>query len=143
MRKLSARSKSPLPVRILTVLLFVMIVVFIGCMSYMISELRHAYSRDYYSGINYYLDDGNYGGMIQYYYNQHYDVDPFPGAHSEYYQIAAYSNAAFLHQYYQASENTQATAFWSDRMESAREQCGELSVVTDDIDQLLEQIPIS
>ena len=143
MRKVSSLSRSPLLVRILTVLLFVMFVVFIGCMSNMISELRHAYSRDYYSSIDYYLNDSNYGGMIQYYYNRHYDVDPFPSANSEYYQIAAYSNAAFLHQYYQVSENTQAAAFWSDRMESAREQCGDLSVVTNDIDQLLEQVPIS
>ena len=104
-------------------------------------ELRSAFDRDQYSSLEYYLQDGEYPGMIRQYYSRHYDIDPFPSAHEESYQAAGYADAAFQHQFFQKIGDQARAQANARRMEEYRRGCGSPSVVADDIDRLLEDIP--
>ena len=105
-------------------------------------ELRSAFDRDQYSSLEYYLQDGEYPGMIRQYYSRHYDIDPFPSAHEESYQAAGYADAAFQHQFFQKIGDQARAQANARRMEEYRRGCGSFSVVADDIDRLLESISL-
>ena len=128
-------------VRFLNVIITILTVLFLFSAIRMISELKSAYSRDSYSSISYYLEDREYGSMIQYYFNRHYDVDPFSSQNSEYYSIADYANSAFQHRYFSSIEDAEAADHFAARMDAARGQAGSLSVITEDIDALISAIP--
>lgn len=143
MRKKTMFYASSRLVRFLNVIITILTVLFIFSASRMISELRNAYSRDSYSSISYYLEDREYGSMIQYYFNRHYDVDPFSSQNSEYYGIADYANSAFQHRYFCSVEDAEAAERFAARMDAARGQAGSLSVITEDIDALISAIPVT
>ena len=104
-------------------------------------ELRSAFDRDQYSSLEYYLQDGEYPGMIRQYYSRHYDIDPFPSAHEEAYHVAGYADAAFRHRFYEATGDQERAEALARRMETERKGSGSLAIAADDIDRLLEDIP--
>ena len=104
-------------------------------------ELRSAFDRDQYSSLEYYLQDGEYPGMIRQYYSRHYDIDPFPSAHEEAYHVAGYADAAFRHRFYEATGDQERAETLARRMETERKGSGSLAIAADDIDRLLEDIP--
>ena len=98
------RNVKPRPsglVRFLNILIVLTALAAVISLVRLAGELRSAFDRDQYSSLEYYLQDGEYPGMIRQYYSRHYDIDPFPSAHEESYQAAGYADAAFQHQFFQ------------------------------------------
>ena len=141
MRKRAEKNRSSIPVKILNMLIVLVLLVFIFMVSHMITEPRRAYSKDYSTGIQYYLEDGNYGGMVQNYFFKYYDVAPFPSQYEEYYQIGAYANAAFQQRFFQSVGDTLAQERYQIQMDQARGLMGDLVVAADDIDAILSDYP--
>ncbi len=127
--------------KLLNVFIILLTLIFIFTASGMISELRHAYSRDRFGGIQYPMEDKEYGALVSYYYYQNYNVAPFLSEYGEYYEVAAYADAAFLHRYFEAAGDLGAAERYRVRMDQARSRCGDYSVVTEDIDTILSAIP--
>ena len=129
-------------VRFLNILIAATALAAVIALIHMVGELRSAFERDRYSSMEYYLQDGEYAGMIRQYYSWHYDIDPFPSAHEESYHVAGYADAAFQHQFFQRIGDQDRAQANARRMEEDRRGCGSLSVAADDIDRLLESISL-
>ena len=80
--------------------------------------------------------------MVSEYYRRAFDVAPFSSIHEEEYRIAQYADAAFQHQFFQAIGDAEMAARYAGQMAQARQESGSLSTVTEDIDRLLESIPL-
>ena len=129
-------------VRLLTVLTVFLTIIMLIVLGVMTSQLRRAFSRDPYTGIDYNLRQGNYDDMVSEYYRRGFAVEPFSGHHEEEYRVAQYADAAFQHQYFQAVGDEEMTGRYEEQMKQAREASGSLAPVTEDIDRLLENIAL-
>lgn len=135
----SAPSKA---VRFLTALAVLMTIVMLIVLGRMTSELHRVFARDPYTSIDYNLQQGNYDDMVSEYYRRAFDVAPFSSIHEEEYRIAQYADAAFQHQFFQTIGDAEMTARYAGQMAQARQESGSLFTVTEDIDRLLESIPL-
>lgn len=142
MRNTAVVRKTSAAVKLLNVLTVIMILVAGIVLIRMINELNRVLVRDPYGGIEYSLQDGDYADMVRQYYYRHYDVAPFGTPHEEAYQLAAYADAAFRHQFFLAVEDGEMAARMQTRMDTAREQSASLAIATEDIDQILERISL-
>ena len=142
MRKKTTDRKASKAVKLLNVLTVLMAIILLFFFFRMTSELRRVFTPDPYSSIAYYLQDGYYGDMVSEYYRRNYDMAPFSGAHEEEYRVAQYTNAAFLHQFFQTIGDLKEAERFAEQMESARQASGSLAAVTEDVDSLLESIPL-
>lgn len=133
--------KAPFLVRLLNILIVAVALVAAFVMIRMTIEIREAYDRDRYSSIEYYLQDGEYSGMIREYYRKYYDIAPFKSTHGEAYNVAQYADAVFQSRLFEAAGDRELAKEQADRAESARNYAGSLSVTLDDIDRLLEHFP--
>ena len=129
-------------VRFLNILIVVTALAAGVCLIRMVGELRSAFDRDRYSGLEYSLQEGEYADMIRQYYARFYDVAPFASAHEEAYHVAGYADAAFRCRFYEVIGKREQAEALSHRMAQDRDGCGSLSVAADDIDRLLAGIPM-
>ena len=67
-------------------------------------------------------------------------MEPFSTPNEEEYHVAAYADAAFRHQLFEAIGDEDMAARLEQEMEEARAKTGSLSVSTDEVDRLLEDI---
>lgn len=142
MSKAGGKEKASLTVILLNVLLVVALLAALISMSRMISELRRAYNRDPTTGMAYYLQDGDYAGMVREYYHRSYDIAPFPTPQEEEYHVAEYADAAFRDLYFRTVGDAEMTERLEAKMKSARDGCGMLSVSADDVDDILNGISL-
>ena len=127
---------------LLNVLMVLMAFVLLVSVVRLASEMRSAFVRDRYNSMEYPLREGDYGEMVENYYRWHYDVDPFSTPNEEEYHVAAYADAAFRHQLFEAvGDEDMAERTWQE-MEEARTKTGSLSISADEVDRLLENIPL-
>lgn len=143
MSKAEGKEKASPIVIFLNVLLVLALLAALISLGRMISELRRAYNRDPYSGMEYYLQEEDYAGMVREYYHRNYDVAPFPTLHEEEYHVAAYADAAFQDLYFRTVGDEEMSARLEAKMKSARDGCGMLSVSADDVDELLKGISLN
>lgn len=143
MHNVAVRRKPSGLVRFLNILIIVMTLAAAIALIRMVGELWSAFDRDRYSSMEYYLQEGEYADMIRQYYVRYYDVAPFSSAHEESYHVAGYADAAFRRQFYEAVGDGARAEALARRMETERDGCGSLSVAADDIDRLLESIPLN
>lgn len=136
MRKAKQDNKPSLLIRLLNLALVMVVIFFLVAAGNLAQEIRRVSSRDYYGGLIYCLQDGEYGRMIRYYYDNHYDIDPFSSDEEEYYGIAEYADAAFQHHFYAAVGNENRAEYYQQRMNEAKQLSGELAVATEDIDRI-------
>lgn len=129
-------------VRFLNILIIVAALAAGICLIRMVGELRSAFDRDRYSSLEYSLQQGEYADMIRQYYGRYYDVAPFASAHAESYHVAGYADAAFRCRFYEAIGKREQAEALLRRMAQDRDGCGSLSVAADDIDRLLDNIPM-
>ena len=127
---------------LLNVLTVLMAFVLLVSVVRLVSEMRSAFVRDRYNSMEYPLREGDYGEMVENYYRWHYDVDPFSTPNEEEYNVAAYADAAFRHQLFEAAGDEDMAARCERKMEEARAKTGSLSVSADEVDRLLESIPL-
>ena len=80
--------------------------------------------------------------MVREYYNRCYDVVPFATLHEEEYHVAEYADAGFRHLFYETVGDQEQAARMKTRMQDARNGSGKLSVSTDDLDSILEEITL-
>ena len=142
MRSSQTDRKSSFAVKLLNVLTVLAVLLMLISLSRMVGELHRVFDRDPYSVINYKLQDGDYADMVWDYYSRHFDVAPGSGAHAEEYYVAQYTDAAFQHQFFRTIGDGEAAEKYAGRMESARSLSGSLAPVTEDVDRLLENIPL-
>ncbi len=142
MRKTKAERNPSKTVRLLNIVIIIVATAALIIMVKMIGEIRSAFNRDPYSSMEYSLQSGDYADMVRTYYFRSYDVAPFETAYAEEYNIAAYADAAFRHQFFAASGNTEMAQRFEARMQKARDGCGSLQVSADDVDRLLEAIEL-
>ena len=142
MRNKAEVRKPSLAVRLLNILTVIMALVAVIALFRLSTEFRRGLQRDSYGGIEYSLKDEEYADMVREYYYRHYDVEPFPGPYEEAYQVAAYADAAFRRQFYQAVGDGQMAGRMQERMEEARAGSGSLAVSAGDVDQLLETVTL-
>ena len=142
MKNKAERPRRSITVRILNVLIALMTLVAVIMAVHMINELKRAYSREGYSGIVYDLRDGNYAAMVQEYYYKHYDVDPFDSLYREEYHLAAYADAAFWRQFYELSGRQELARHYQNKMAKERALCDDLKTDLDEVDKLLNEIPV-
>ena len=132
MRSSQTDRKSSFAVKLLNVLTVLAVLLMLISLSRMVGELHRVFDRDPYSVINYKLQDGDYADMVWDYYSRHFDVAPGSGAHAEEYYV----------QFFRTIGDGEAAEKYAGRMESARSLSGSLAPVTEDVDQLLENIPL-
>ena len=89
-----------------------------------------------------YAQEEDYAGMVREYYHRNYDIAPFPTPQEEEYHVAEYADAAFQDLFFRTVGDREMSARLEDRMKTAREQCGMLSVSADDVDELLKGISL-
>ena len=138
MRETGKRKPSSLLIKVLNVLTVLVLLAAIFSITKLVSELRRSFNREPYSN----LQDENDGDMIREYYNRGYDVDPFQSVHEEEYRVAEYADAAFRHLFYESAGNEEQAERMKERMQSAREGTGKLSVSLDDVDAVLDSITV-
>ena len=136
------RKQSSLLVKILNVLTVLVLLAAIFSVAKLVTELQRSFKREPYSNMEYNLQDENYGEMIREYYNRSYDVAPFPTVREEEYHVAEYADAAFRHLFYEKTGDAEQAERMKERMQSAREGCGKLSVTADDLDALLDTVTV-
>lgn len=142
MRSSQTDRKQIFAVKLLNVLTVLAVIVMLVSLSRMVGELHRVFNRDPYSGISYKLQDGYYGDMVWNYYDRHFDVAPGSGLHEEEYYVAQYTDSAFQHQFFQTIGDGEAAEKYAGRMESALRLCGSLAPVTEDVDRLLDAVPL-
>lgn len=142
MREKRAKTKKSRGITLLNVLIVLMAFVMLVSVVHLVSEARSSFVRDRYNSMEYPLREGDYGDMIGNYYRWHYDVDPFSTPSEEEYRLAAYADAAFRRQLFAAAGDDGMADRCLRQMEQAREGIGSLSVSADDVDRLLESIPL-
>ena len=142
MSRTEGKEKATAIVVLLNVLLVIALLAALISLGKMISELRRAYNRDPTSGMAYYLQEEDYAGMVREYYHRNYDIAPFPTPQEEEYHVAEYADAAFQDLFFRTVGDREMSARLEDRMKTAREQCGMLSVSADDVDELLKGISL-
>ena len=142
MRKAKAERNSSKTVRLLNIVTVIVAIAALIIMVNMIGEIRSAFNRDPYSSMEYSLQSGDYADMVRQYYYRSYDVAPFETAYDEEYNVAAYADAAFRHQFFVASGDAEMAQRFETRMQKARDGCGSLQVSADDVDKLLEAIEL-
>ena len=106
----------------------------------MVGELRSSFDRDRYSNLEYDLQQGDYADMIRQYYNRHYDIAPFSTAHEESYHVAGYADTAFRQRFFETVGDEARAEALQRRVDEERAGCGTLSVATEDIDRLLDEV---
>ena len=137
------RKKTKTPgIALLNFLMVLMALVLLASAVHLVSEMRSSFVRDHYNSMEYPLKEGDYGEMVYNYYRWHYDTAPFPTPSEEEYHVAAYADAAFRHQLFSAVGDGEMAARCLRQMEQAREKTGSLSVSADEVDRLLENIPL-
>ena len=129
-------------IALLNIITIVMAFVMLISVVRLVSEMRSAFVRDRYNSMEYPLREGDYGEIVENYYRWHYDVEPFSTPNEEEYQVAAYADAAFRHQLFEAVGDDDMAGRCLEKMEQAREKTGSLSVSADEVDRLLENIPL-
>ena len=142
MRENREKTKKSAIVRMLNVLTVLMALVLLVSVIHLVGEVRSAFVRDRYNSMEYPLREGEYGEMVDKYYRWNYDVAPFSTPNEEEYNVAAYADAAFRHQLFEAVGDKEMAARCEWRMEEARGKTGSLSVSADEVDRLLESIPM-
>ena len=142
MREKRAKTGKAPGIGLLNVLMIVMSFVLLVSVIRLVSEMRSAFVRDRYHSMEYTIRDGDYGEMVNIYYRWHYDVDPFPTQDEEEYQLAAYTDAAFRHQLFEAAGDDDMAVRLEWQMEQARKRVGSLSGSADEVDRLLEDITL-
>ncbi len=142
MRNKKEKPTKTLSVSLLNVITILMAFVMLVSVGHLVSEMRSAFVRDRYHSMEYPLQEGDYAEMVYNYYRWNYDVAPFSTPNEEEYQVAAYADAAFRYQLFGAAGEEEKSAYWRQRMEQAREKTGSLSVSADEVDRLLENIPL-
>ena len=134
MRDTAKRKPSSLLIKVLNVLTVLVLLAAIFSITKLVTELRRSFNREPYSNMEYNLQDENY--------NRGYDVDPFQSVHEEEYRVAEYADAAFRHLFYESAGNEEQAERMKERMQSAREGTGKLSVSVDDVDAVLDSITV-
>ena len=142
MKTKTPRTKPSFLVRFLNVLMVIALLVAVILFSRMISEIRSSYARDQYGSIAYSLRDGDYGDMVREYYRRAYDIAPFKSDYDEEYHLAAYADAAFRHCFFTASGDETGSEKTARKMETERPLTGSLASLTEEIDGVLEEIPL-
>ena len=135
------KTKTP-SVALLNILIILMAFVMLGSAVRLVSEMRSAFVRDHYNSMEYPLKDGDYGDMVYNYYRWHYDTAPFSTPAEEEYHVAAYADAAFRRQLFSAVGDGEMAARCRRQMDLAREKTGSLTVSADEVDRILENIPL-
>ncbi|MBO4915420.1 MAG: hypothetical protein J5449_09465 [Oscillospiraceae bacterium] len=142
MREKRAAAKKAPRIMLLNILIVLMAFVTVVSVVRLVSEVRSSFVRDRYNSMEYSLHDGDYGDMVYHYYYWHYDVDPFSTPSEEEYHVAAYADAAFRHQLFEAAGDGEMADRCLRQMAQAREGTGSLSVSADEVDRILEGIPL-
>ena len=140
MRSKKGKAAKTVSMGVLNMLTILMAFVLLVSVIRLVSEMRSSFVRDSYNSMEYPLREGDYGEMVYNYYRWHYDVEPFSTPNEEEYHVAAYADAAFRHQLFEAIGDEDMAARLEQEMEEARAKTGSLSVSTDEVDRLLEDI---
>ena len=142
MRKTDKREKAPFSVRLLNFAMVLMLLVAVGLVAWMVSEVRSNFSRERYSSVAWYAQDGDYSGLMRSCTRTGYDVEPFPTVNENAYQVGLYADAAFQHLYFETAGDEAQSALYAERMDAARARSGDLAPLTADIDALLTHIKL-
>ena len=141
MKNKTPRTKSPFIVKLLNAVMVLALLITVFLFSRMISEIRSAAARDQYGSIAYSLRDGNYGDMVREYYRRAYDIAPFKSDYEEEYHLAAYADASFRHFLFTGTGDETGAEKTARKMAEERSLTGSLSSLTEEIDEILKNIP--